>query len=611
MIKYIEYDSFDEYGQHIIPLSSFSKGLIKTAGQFSPELMKVILNMKRLANRYYVVVNALGSHEYWGCNRNGDGFPERGLSHLSLRTDMNTPNDYGYKTFEYYARFYQHHVNKDPKKSFGEVVFAYWNPMIHRVELIIAIDVEKAKDIVDAIENGEQVAVSMGCKVKYDRCNICDHKSKAVKEYCVHLKKYMCHVIDADLARRWSIELGKTIKPGTQVCAINDYPRFFDLSRVFIGADRVSFMLGKAASVGTVIPSACIGMVTGITDDEVDKYARLFNKTGTIGKEVGSLGPGDIDGGVGKSTEQSVIDKALDEKMRRAIVAEPKLPNEIIDSASAALPLRSIISTMLGMGIHPKPAEFQRIVLIRMGCKPVADELERNNIVFDQNVASQIPFDFGPNDFSDQLANSLIPYMQARSSMPQFLSPRIVEIEKNASIPVLLALTMGPGIGATTAPKHEDILGIQSKPQDVTMSSAIPSTIISGLAGIGALYAYLKMKSMNVSPETIMVALSKPWFRNLLSGAAVHEVYRKINEIDESRLFTPASAYAGRLQDTGFTGIMVKKSSLGVAILYPMAYVKNFYDNRETVQPSMMKMSSISIIEPFIDTMKKSLQSIK
>lgn len=611
MIKYIEYDSFDEYGQHIIPLSSFSKGLVKTAGQFSPELMKVILNMKRLTNRYYVVVNALGSHEYWGCNRNGDAFPESGLSHLSLRTDMNTPNDYGYKTFEYYAHFYQHHVNKDPKKSFGEVVFSYWNPVIHRVELIIAIDTEKAKDIVEAIENGEQVAVSMGCKVKYDRCNICDHKSKTVKEYCVHLSKYMCHVVDADLSRRWSIEIGRAIKPGTQVCAINDYPRFFDLSRVFIGADRVSFMLGKAASVGTVIPSACIGMVAGITDDEVDKYARLLNKTGTIDKEVGSLGPNDIDGGVTKSTERSVIDKALDEKMRRVVVAEPKIPNEIIDSASTALPLKSIISTMLGMGIHPKPAEFQRIVLIRIGCKPVADELDRNNIVFDQDGVQPHQFDFGPNDFSDQLANSLVPYMQSRSAMPQFLSPRVIEIEKNAGPSIFTSMLIDAGLDNSINPAPTNVLGIQSKPQDVTMSSSIPTTIISGLTGIGALYAYLKMKSMNISPEKIMIALSKPWFRNLLSGAAVHELYRRINSVNGEQLFTPASAYAGRLQDTGFTGIMTKQSSLGVAILYPMAYVKNFYDAQETRRPLMMKMSSISIVEPFIDRIKNSLQSIR
>ena len=53
---------------------------------------------------------------------------------------MGSLNDYGYKTFEYYAYLFKHHVNKDPKKSFGEIIFSHWNPAIQRVELIVAIN---------------------------------------------------------------------------------------------------------------------------------------------------------------------------------------------------------------------------------------------------------------------------------------------------------------------------------------------------------------------------------------------------------------------------------------------------------------------------------------
>ena len=109
MIKFVEYDSFDEHGQHIIPVNDLYHMNKVASGTYSPELMKVILNMKRRPDRYYVVINALGSHEVWGCNRNGDSFPESGLTHKSLRTDMGTINDYGFKTFEYYAKLYKHH----------------------------------------------------------------------------------------------------------------------------------------------------------------------------------------------------------------------------------------------------------------------------------------------------------------------------------------------------------------------------------------------------------------------------------------------------------------------------------------------------------------------
>ena len=95
MIKYIEYDSIDETGKHIIPVNNLYHMNKTAAGGYSPELMKIILNMKRDPALYYVVVNALGSHEIWGSNRNGDGFPAAGLSHKSLRTDMGTQNDYG------------------------------------------------------------------------------------------------------------------------------------------------------------------------------------------------------------------------------------------------------------------------------------------------------------------------------------------------------------------------------------------------------------------------------------------------------------------------------------------------------------------------------------
>ena len=125
MIKYFEYDSIDDTGKHIIPVNTLYHMNKTASGDYSSEIMKVVLNMKRKPEFYYVVINALGSHEIWGSNRNGDGFPAAALSHKSLRTDMGTINDYGYKTFEYYAKLYKHHVNKDPKKSFGEIVFSH------------------------------------------------------------------------------------------------------------------------------------------------------------------------------------------------------------------------------------------------------------------------------------------------------------------------------------------------------------------------------------------------------------------------------------------------------------------------------------------------------
>jgi hypothetical protein len=256
-----------------------------------------------------------------------------------------------------------------------------------------------------------------------------------------------------------------------------------------------------------------------------------------------------------------------------------------------SLPLRNIISTMLGMGIQPKPEEFQRIILIRIGQKPIADELERNDITFDPNATiTPQQFYFSQNDFSDSLARALMPMMAQRSAMPQFLGPRI---EKTAAVPPVNVPTSGPS--------DLDILGLHGEQQDVTPPSAIPVALLSGLSGIAALYAFLRMRSMNMSPGQMVQAMEKPWMRNLLAGGAMTEIYRKLNASDDGRIFTPASAYAGALQNTGFTGIMTKNSALQTALVYPLSYVYNSY-NMPTRRPvdDMIKLSSINILNPEI-----------
>ena len=156
MVKYVDYDSVDEYGIHARSLEPNQLGLTKIASNdYSKEVMNAIAALKRDPLLYYVVINALGSLEVWGMNRNGDGFPREGLSHYSLRSDIGTANDYGYKTFEYHANFFKNHINKSDSPKFGKVIFSHWNPRIERVELIVGLDREKAKDIIEAIEKGE------------------------------------------------------------------------------------------------------------------------------------------------------------------------------------------------------------------------------------------------------------------------------------------------------------------------------------------------------------------------------------------------------------------------------------------------------------------------
>ena len=97
----------------------------------------------------YLHVIAMGAGEYYGCNKNGDYFPERSLKL------------YG-KTFETNAKIYKEHDNKPYSESYGYVAREYYNPTMHRVELLLAVDKKKAPDIVLKVERGEVPEVSMG-----------------------------------------------------------------------------------------------------------------------------------------------------------------------------------------------------------------------------------------------------------------------------------------------------------------------------------------------------------------------------------------------------------------------------------------------------------------
>jgi len=180
----------------------------------------------------YLHVIALGAGEYYGANSNGDYFPEKELIGACEKFNGKL-RCYGFQTFESNAKVYRLHQNKDPRKAIGDVIRAIYNQKMHRVELIIAVDKEKAPDIVERIESGEKLPVSMGCRVKYDKCSICDNVAyKSRMEYCKHGKTM----------------LKRILPDGRRVVRINYGPVFHDISFVRIPADKTAYVLAKVAS---------------------------------------------------------------------------------------------------------------------------------------------------------------------------------------------------------------------------------------------------------------------------------------------------------------------------------------------------------------------------
>lgn len=189
---------------------------------------KKLLDFKPDKNYHYYHVIAMGAGEYYGSNSNGDYFPE-----VELIGFCENDKCFGFITFVTHGKVFVEHDSSDPSKAIGKIVKTFYNHDMHRVELIIAIDKNKGKKFIDKFDDGERLYVSMGCRVKYDKCSICDNVAfKSRSEYCVHGKT----------------QLNKILPDGRKVYRINYAPVFYDISIVKNPADKTAFFLSKVAS---------------------------------------------------------------------------------------------------------------------------------------------------------------------------------------------------------------------------------------------------------------------------------------------------------------------------------------------------------------------------
>jgi hypothetical protein len=175
---------------------------------------------------------ALGAVEKWGCNRNGDGFTKVAL----LKS---------YKTFEKHGRPYRNHKNTPQDPAYGVIKCAAYNDKMDRVELLVAYNntkeaAERNKGYVadkelEKLAKGEDIPVSMACRVPYDRCSYCGNLAKTREDYCTREK---C------AAGGCAKNLAKLVKVGSSVHHLfvyNDDPVFFDISHVFRPADPTAY----------------------------------------------------------------------------------------------------------------------------------------------------------------------------------------------------------------------------------------------------------------------------------------------------------------------------------------------------------------------------------
>jgi hypothetical protein len=296
-----------------------------------------------------VYVLALGSWEFYGENRNGDGFPESPyMTHMNPAwiSDKETLIQH-YKSFDT-AHNFRHHQNRDPNKSVGKVLKSFWNPTMHRVELVVDLENAKAPDLVERIAAGEFPPVSMGTRVPYDVCSICGNRAPTRAQYCNHLKFQMKDVID-----------------GKKVAALNPSPKFFDISWVFRPADATAFMLKKVAHEHAY--ELISGAAGGEYLDAVELQKQAAKKLAVIDKVVEGVGVDALPDGMAQEEYENLV--KMQPYAQEIAKNTPDLPEEILQKLSA-YPLAEIMSSaMYTGGIQLSPAEILKISSYQAGLR--------------------------------------------------------------------------------------------------------------------------------------------------------------------------------------------------------------------------------------------------
>jgi len=314
--------------------------------------------IKPVPGKTYILVLAMGASEFYGPNRNGDAFEEKELKEH-------------HHTFETNAHVFKSHVNKDPAKSYGKVVKSFYNDDMHRVELVLEIDNAKAPDIVDKVNSGKSVAVSMGCKIKYDVCSICGNKAPTRAQYCTHLKN----------------ELNKIYPDGRIVSAYNPKPKFFDISIVWRPADKTGYMLKKVANARDLGPSSAWlaeKLAARVT------LARYLDKAAEIEKMVSGVGIGVENSSKSEPTKNNYLNK----QWLKSVV--PKLKHSFMELndedkqflSSKNLP--KVLSSLSDMGIFLATPEFLDLIYLKAVGKKAPAGLANNLISLQSDIFSMV-----------------------------------------------------------------------------------------------------------------------------------------------------------------------------------------------------------------------------
>jgi len=358
--KIIEFDDTFPTGeltlQLVLPLRNGRHDLGRVTKSAS-EALDYIKHVVPEPGKTHLLLLAMGAEETYGPNRNGDGFSEYPVPARSKEAASNNNDRWWiapgqeltktYRTFETNpAHAFKHHQNRDPGKASGYVKRAFWNPRMHRVELLTMIDNEKDAEWVERVEAGEFPSVSMGCRIKYDVCSRCGNKAPSRADYCKH-----------------AMAMNHINPDGTKNFVYNPDADFFDISRVFRPADRIGYTLKKVAEAASVTLSADLGEAA----DAAARKTAVARKLSEMDKLIHGtpIAASSLD-----NNETRLITKFRDFAGKK-LAAGPSLPTAELQSAALGPGgLRSVIAAARQAGVVLKDAEFAETAASQMLGRP-------------------------------------------------------------------------------------------------------------------------------------------------------------------------------------------------------------------------------------------------
>lgn len=544
MYKIVEYAQHDRNGVSYELVHP--DRLLKTA-DVNSEVTDFIKTLKPEEGKTYVLVNAMSAGEYYGSNRNGDYFPEQSLidSHDSFVSN---------------GHVYKHHINKDPKKALGKVLHSSYNPEMHRVELVLSVDLNEDENFVRQIQKGEYPSVSMGTRVPYDVCSICGHKSKTLAQYCDHLKTQMNQVLS----------------DGRKVFALNTKPKFFDISFVKIPAERTAGMMRKIASDTSVVLSAELG-------EEYLKEAEE-NKEADINKRV-----------------SATVEEVSEDPKGLIHDSTPDMDRTKLKKMASQYSLDEIFSTFSGMRMMPKLADFQYLVLCKQGHEKLADALDRQNrniVHIDENTKPIELENVKLSNFNDDLANDISDWIPSHSLTKPLVMSRVlakvaqVNPNETAAAPELQA-ALGSVMEQEGLVNNKPPVVLDKEPSSVKkflfghteepLTNTFKNPAIA-MTGLGGLY-YGLHKMHGALGEKIGGAdsflMKRPWLIPLLIGAAslgtygLHKSITKESMLKQARAFTLPNVLTRALVVTPATYLYAGSQEAKVRRGEPIGEVSN------------------------------------